>query len=164
MADGGGPSLTETERRARELLGFVPPPHALVLDVPWLIRGKDRHRYNRFQQRHHPDAKAKAAEKTLGQAAMAARRGPWLLTGAIAMHAAVLMPVPESWPKRKKAEALAGLVRPTVKPDYDNVAKLIGDALNEVIWQDDSQIADGRVVRWYSADAPRSIIWIWQLP
>lgn len=33
-------------------------------------------------------------------------------------------------------------IRPTVKPDLDNVAKLIYDALNGVAWYDDNAIVD----------------------
>jgi Holliday junction resolvase RusA-like endonuclease len=33
------------------------------------------------------------------------------------------------------------------KPDYDNFAKIIGDSLTGVIWIDDAQIFDGRVIK-----------------
>jgi Holliday junction resolvase RusA-like endonuclease len=35
---------------------------------------------------------------------------------------------------------LHGLLKPTGKPDADNIAKIVGDALNGVVWVDDSQI------------------------
>ena len=33
------------------------------------------------------------------------------------------------------------------KPDYDNFAKIIGDSLTGIIWVDDAQIFDGRVIK-----------------
>lgn len=50
--------------------------------------------------------------------------------------------VPSSWPKTKKAQALAGTIRPTTKPDQDNVLKAIFDGLNGVAWRDDVQVVD----------------------
>ena len=37
--------------------------------------------------------------------------------------------------------------RDTCKPDYDNLAKMIGDACNGVVYLDDSQITDARVIK-----------------
>lgn len=55
--------------------------------------------------------------------------------------------------KRHK-EMLEHRIRPTVKPDLDNVAKLIYDALNGVAWHDDNAIVDTQVRKFYS-DNPR---------
>lgn len=63
------------------------------------------------------------------------------------------MPIPKSWPKKKQAAALDGTLRPTGKPDWDNMAKMT-DALNEIVWRDDGQVVDGRVRKFYS-DRPR---------
>lgn len=67
------------------------------------------------------------------------------------------MRIPSSAPKWKKAKMLSGEIRPTVKPDWDNVGKLIGDALNDVAYDDDKSIVDGRVRKFYS-DHPRTVI------
>jgi Holliday junction resolvase RusA-like endonuclease len=57
--------------------------------------------------------------------------------------------VPASWSSTKRAKALAGAIRPNVKPDFDNIGKLICDAMNGIVYLDDKQIVDGRVVKWY---------------
>lgn len=63
-------------------------------------------------------------------------------------------PIPKSASK-KQAEAMRnGIIRPVKKPDYDNIGKIICDALNEIAYKDDSQIVDGRVQKFYS-DTPR---------
>jgi Holliday junction resolvase RusA-like endonuclease len=45
---------------------------------------------------------------------------------------------------------LAGSERPTKKPDLDNLAKSVLDALNGVIYQDDSQIVSLHMTKVYS--------------
>jgi Holliday junction resolvase RusA-like endonuclease len=45
-------------------------------------------------------------------------------------------------------------IRPTKKPDVDNIAKSIQDALNKVLYRDDSQIVLLIVGKRY-ADVPR---------
>lgn len=57
----------------------------------------------------------------------------------------------KSMPKYKRAQALEGTLLPTKKPDLDNIAKLICDALNGVAWRDDSQIVELTVRKVYAA-------------
>lgn len=70
-------------------------------------------------------------------------------------------PIPKSTSKKKRKEMLEHRLRPTVKPDLDNVAKLIYDALNGVAWYDDNAIVDARVqkfdarVQKFYSDEPR---------
>jgi Holliday junction resolvase RusA-like endonuclease len=45
------------------------------------------------------------------------------------------------------------------KPDWDNVGKIISDALNEVAYKDDSQIYQCTVAKMYS-DRPRVFVQI----
>lgn len=48
--------------------------------------------------------------------------------------------IPASWSKSKKSLAEKNEIRPTKKPDADNVAKVICDALNGVAYKDDTQV------------------------
>ena len=43
-------------------------------------------------------------------------------------------------------------IRPTVKPDADNVVKSVLDALNKLIYKDDSQVTDLLVHKYYSEE------------
>lgn len=62
----------------------------------------------------------------------------------------VFMPVPKSYSKKKTAQALKNTIRPTVKPDCDNIAKNINDALNGIVYPDDKQIVSLTVNKLYS--------------
>jgi Holliday junction resolvase RusA-like endonuclease len=52
----------------------------------------------------------------------------------------VRRPIRDSWNKKKKEAALAGLIAPTLKPDLDNIEKIWCDAFNHCLWKDDTQV------------------------
>lgn len=49
-------------------------------------------------------------------------------------------PIPKGFSKAKKNDAIAGNLRPTTKPDCDNIIKVVLDALNGVAYYDDKQV------------------------
>lgn len=95
-------------------------------------------------------------EGRLALAAQTVMRGRPLLEGALRVDIVALMPIAAGKPKKWKADALAGVIRPTKKPDYDNYAKIL-DALNLVVWVDDAQIVKGDIEKHYS-DRPMMAI------
>lgn len=60
------------------------------------------------------------------------------------------MSIPKSKSERVKTDMLAQRIRPTKKPDFDNVFKIICDALNGIAYADDTQIVDAQIVKRYS--------------
>ena len=46
------------------------------------------------------------------------------------------------------------------RPDSDNLAKLVKDALNKVFWKDDSLVCDLNIKKRYDHDNPRTEITI----
>lgn len=66
----------------------------------------------------------------------------------------VLRSVPKSFSKKKRELALKREILPTQKPDLDNYIKIILDALNGVIWEDDKQVCILTVAKFFS-DNPR---------
>ena len=58
-------------------------------------------------------------------------------------------PIPVSWSKKKQQQALDGLIVPG-KPDLDNVAKAVLDALNGVAYMDDKQVVRLALLKAYS--------------
>ena len=99
--------------------------------------------------RVYSDAKTVKYESQLRYAATVAMAGSPPLDGPVSLVMRVRFPVPESWSKKKRGLAIAGFLFPTVKPDADNTLKLT-DALNEIVWRDDKQVVDARVVKSYS--------------
>lgn len=76
------------------------------------------------------------------------------MEGPLQLEVKVYKPSLKSFSKKKALAAEEGVLRPTTKPDVDNYVKGVKDALNKVIWNDDSQVVDLKVSKWYS-EKPR---------
>ena len=59
-----------------------------------------------------------------------------------------IFPIPKSWSKKKRELALKCEILPG-KPDWDNIGKIICDALNGVLYEDDACVFGGVVVKRY---------------
>lgn len=112
---------------------------AVIIQVAGPPRGKGRPRFSRATGRAYTDAATRAYEGDLRAYAVDAMRGRDLFAGPVLLKLMAIFPIPGTWSKKKRAAALAGAVRPTVKPDLDNILKLT-DALNGVVWVDDKQV------------------------
>jgi Holliday junction resolvase RusA-like endonuclease len=125
------------------------------IDLPYALRGKQRARVTRRGTYTPPETVA--AERALAHEAQAAR--VVMLTGPVALTVTIWIEPPASWSKAKRADAMARRRWVTVKPDVDNVLKLIGDALNGIAWADDKQIASVCIEKRYGAEAATAISW-----
>lgn len=66
------------------------------------------------------------------------------------MNIVFYMPIPKSYSKKQRAEILNGRLKPTKKPDIDNLIKSVLDALNGLAYADDSQIIKVTAVKRYA--------------
>lgn len=62
--------------------------------------------------------------------------------------------IPKSVSKKTRMAMQMDDIRPSKKPDCDNIAKIICDALNGIAYYDDSQICELSVIKHYS-ETPR---------
>ena len=60
----------------------------------------------------------------------------------LAVYLSVRCAVPKSASKQRRAAMLAGELLPMKKPDLDNIAKAICDALNGTAYRDDAQVVE----------------------
>lgn len=65
------------------------------------------------------------------------------------MEVMAVFGIPKSASKKKAAEMLDGRINPTKKPDADNIAKIVADALNGIAFRDDAQIAEIHIWKVY---------------
>ena len=101
--------------------------------------GKGRPRFSRATGTVYTPEKTARYEERLAWAAQSIMAGRPLLTGALQVDIEAHMEIPKRKTKAFRANALADRIHPTTKPDPDNIAKML-DALNRVVWVDDSQI------------------------
>lgn len=121
----------------------------LTFTVPGLPQGKGRARFG--NGRAYTPAKTVAYEGLIALAGQQAMEGRDLLAGPLYIVVNAFFPIPKSWSKARRQQAQATLAWHTGKPDADNILKAVGDGLNGVVYNDDSQIAFGKVTKQYDA-------------
>jgi len=126
-------------------------PRLCVIDLAGTPQGKGRGRAAVVNGRAHvfTPAKTRSYEAQLRYAGEQAMAGRPPSDAPIRLTMTVCLAVPQSWSKKKRAQALSGRVWPTVKPDADNSLKLT-DALNGICFVDDKQIVIVSLMKVYS--------------
>lgn len=124
-------------------------PIVVTIPGPPVPKGRPRF-YNQggFTRTYTP-AKTVEYERRVKAEFMRAMDGA-PITGPVSCRLKFSMPIPKSWTKRKRAKAAMGLIRPTSRPDIDNLQKSVIDAMNNVVLVDDSQITDLIVTKRFS--------------
>ena len=110
--------------------------------------GKGRHRTTRTGHTYTPpktvayESKVKACymERTIGEA----------LQGPLKATIEAYHTIPKSKSKKTKEEMRENLIRPTKKPDADNVSKSVLDALNGLAYKDDSSVVELMVSKYWA--------------
>ena len=98
-------------------------------------------------------------------------RRAWLASGEtgyfnktpIAVKILAYFQIPKSVSKKKREEMLDDFVRPTKKPDADNIAKIICDGLNGIAYGDDAQVVDLEVTKYWTDGDARVEVTIWEV-
>lgn len=130
---------------------------AIIITLRGVPKGKGRPRFSRDRGVPYTPGDTRRAEENVEAAGARAMDGRPPLDLPVILDALAIFPIPMSWSKKKKARAAENLIRPTGKPDGDNILKLIGDGLNGIVWRDDSQIIDARIRKLYGATPGLSI-------
>lgn len=102
---------------------------------------KGRPRVTRQGHAYTPTATVQAEHRIQEQVARTWTQP--VLEGPLEVSIIVQLLKPKSAPKRR-------VTWPISRPDADNYAKLVLDALNGILWRDDSQVVDLRVQKVYS--------------
>lgn len=70
----------------------------------------------------------------------------------LAVSITAYYPIPKSASKRRREQMESRLIRPTIKPDSDNICKAVCDALNGIAWKDDAQIVNLGFEKYYGTE------------
>jgi Holliday junction resolvase RusA-like endonuclease len=141
-----------------EYLDRYPLPHTYKVGftIPGVPVAKGRPKFSTRGgvPRAYTPAKTRTFEENAKAIATQAMGALKPCRSSVQMSLVVFVPIPASWPKGKRAQALAGLMHPTSRPDLDNYEKAITDALNG------SQICDVVKSKRY-AENPRVVLEFW---
>lgn len=107
---------------------------SVSFDVFGKVRGKGRPRFTRSGRPYTPKATRDYERDIRDAFENAPGRPPEPFSGPIAVCIMTYRQLPKSTPKSVLSEP------DTHKPDIDNVAKIVLDALNDVAWEDDAQV------------------------
>jgi len=119
--------------------------------IPGEPQGKGRPRFVRKTGMSYTPDKTVAYEELVRQRFLLCARGDRFADDAeISAHIFAHYAVPKSASKKKKAAMLADEIRPMKKPDTDNIAKIVLDALNGIAYKDDSQVVFLQVEKGYA--------------
>ncbi|PJO42920.1 RusA family crossover junction endodeoxyribonuclease [Lysinibacillus xylanilyticus] len=135
--------------------------NTLTFEIPGVIQPQERPRLSRQGKgmRTHDAPKSKDFKDFVMLVAYQYKPSE-LITEPIKLKADIYLMPPQNLrtgPKRKLIAS--GELRPTKKPDLDNLIKGIKDGCNKIIWHDDSQIVDMTVRKFYS-EQPRAEVMI----
>lgn len=70
---------------------------------------------------------------------------------------AFFLPIPKSACKALRLQMLNRVILPDKKPDQDNLAYLVTNALKEIVYDDDKRVCASHVYKFYG-ETPRTII------
>jgi Holliday junction resolvase RusA-like endonuclease len=114
--------------------------------------GKGRPRFARrgaFTHAYTPE-KTKTYEDEIRMMARAAMGSSEPLDTPVTVAIYIRVGIPASFSKQKRKDALSGILKPTKKPDLDNVAKCFLDSMNEIVYLDDKQVINLHVTKVYA--------------
>lgn len=132
--------------------------------VPGIPKGlaRNRHRIVRkkdgtqFVANYLPSDSAHS-QSTIRAFASQAMAGRPPLDGPIDLRVVAFMPIPASWSKKMQAAACADKVRPTGRPDADNVLKGVCDAIQEICVRNDTLFTETSIWKRFGIQ-PRLVI------
>ena len=117
-------------------------------NIPGKIQAKQRPRFN-GRYAYTPE-KTVNFENWVKACYLEKYRSNNLLDVPLEVHIIAYYEIPKSISKKKKQEMLEDKIRPTIKPDTDNIAKSILDSLNGIAYKDDKQIVSLKVDKYYA--------------
>ena len=130
--------------------------------VPGEPKGKGRPKFARrgqYVQTYTPDATTNYENLVKLEYERQCGRISFPKDAQLDMRIMAYFSIPKSKSKKAKQLMKDKVIRPTKKPDMDNIVKIIADGLNGIAYHDDSQIVDTAVRKFYSEN-PRVVVTI----
>lgn len=79
------------------------------------------------------------------------------LLGCISLTLTFYMPIPKNIKGIEREQMINGIIKPYKRPDVDNLAYIVTNALKGLVYKDDAQICDMNLIKRYS-ESPKTVI------
>ena len=126
-------------------------------EVPGKVIGKGRPRLNSYTGIVYTPTKTKDYETLIEQYFLLKYPKFQILEGRIKVSIIAYFSIPKATKKSDINEMLDNNISPTKKPDIDNIAKIILDALNKLAFKDDNQITKLEIEKKYGTEEKISV-------
>lgn len=120
----------------------------MMLQIEGKITGKARPRFTKFGNVYTPKNTMQYEKRIYTE--YRNKYGQQKMNGATEISITAYFHVPKSYTKSQKQGCLNGDYLPTKKPDSDNIAKVVLDALNGVAYIDDKDVVKLTVQKRYT--------------
>ena len=124
-----------------------------TLEIKEKAIGKERPRFNIYQKKTYTPQKTKNYENMI-KMSFIEKYGKKIRPSAneIYVKIDVYYAPPKSYSKKKRQMLIDGVFGYMHKPDCDNIAKAVLDALNGLVWNDDKQVVGLLVMKAYGEE------------
>lgn len=146
---------SRTDHRGDAVLTFSVPGEPVA-------KGRARAFIRNGKIGHHTPDKTARYENLVAWAAKQAIGATKPLDGPISLRCTFWLPVPMSYPIKRRKACLNGSERHCKRPDLDNLVKAVKDGCNGIAWRDDCQVVEIRAAKGYG-EVPRVDVEIVQL-
>lgn len=79
------------------------------------------------------------------------------LLGCISLCLTFYLPIPKHIKGIEREQMINGVIKPYKRPDVDNLAYIVTNAMKGIVYKDDSQICDMTLLKRYS-ESPKTVI------
>lgn len=153
----GATKMIESEIPSETMEG----PYELTFEIPGKPQGKARPRIvrNRYTGEVHGITPEKTqAYEDLVRWSWKAAGGKFLGDRLLEVHITAEFAIPKSYSKKRVREIEENGLRPTCKPDLDNIQKVILDALNRAAYKDDAQVVKVSCEKKYAQNGAERVV------
>ena len=120
------------------------------LEIDGKIIGKERPRVNLYNGRVYTPNKTKDYENYIRECFCIKYPNFKQIEGRVSIEIIAFKAIPKNISKINAQKMLEGEISPVVKPDIDNIGKVVLDALNKFAFKDDNQVCKFSIQKKYS--------------
>lgn len=120
------------------------------LEVEGKIVGKERPRVNLYEGRVYTPNKTKDYENYIRECFCIKYPNFQQIINRVSIEIIAYKQIPKSTSKNNVQKMLDDEISPTIKPDIDNIGKVVLDALNKFAFKDDNQVCKFTIQKKYS--------------